>query len=52
MHESIARVGDPSGDGKITCSVGVNGGEMVEIDPKAHREKAKALRKQAGEQAH
>lgn len=50
LHESIAKIADPNGKGDITVSVGVNGGDMTEIDPKAHREKAKQLRAQADRQ--
>jgi hypothetical protein len=52
LHEALARVGDPSGDGSTKASIGVSGGEMHEIDPQKHRAEAKRLRKQAGEQTH
>lgn len=47
LHESLAKLGDPGGDGKTTVSFGVSGGEMHEIDPKKHRAEAKRLRDEA-----
>jgi len=44
LHEAIARVGDPSGDGSTSASFGESGGEMHTIDPKKHRAEAKRLR--------
>lgn len=44
LHDSLAKLADPGGDGKTTVSIGVGGGELHQIDPKAHREKAKRLR--------
>jgi hypothetical protein len=44
LHEAIARVADPAGDGSVTVSIGVNGGELIPLDMKKHRDRAKALR--------
>ncbi len=52
LHDALAKLGDPNGKGDTKTSFGVSGGEMHEIDPKAHRAKAKELRKAAGEQTH
>lgn len=52
LHESLAKLGDPSGDGSTTASFGVSGGEMHTIDAKAHRQKAKKLREEADQQTH
>ena len=43
LHDSIARM-VPKG---ATMSVGVSGGEMTEVDPGAHRQRAKELRDKA-----
>lgn len=44
LHDSIAAI-VPSDDTQV--SIGVSGGEMHQIDPKAHREAARKLREQA-----
>lgn len=44
LHESLAAI-VPSDDTRV--SIGVSGGEMHEIDPKAHRQEARRLREQA-----
>lgn len=49
LHDAMARIGDPDGTGEMTASIGVNGGEMVEIDAEKHRAEAKRLRKQANQ---
>lgn len=51
LHDALAKLGDPSGDGSTTVSFGVAGGEMAEIDPKKHRAEAKRLR-DAAEKTH
>jgi hypothetical protein len=43
LHDSLARM-VPDG---TSMSVGISGGEMHEVDPKAHREAARKLREQA-----
>lgn len=47
LHDALARLGDPSGDGSTTASFGVAGGEMHTIDAKKHRAEAKRLREEA-----
>lgn len=47
LHDSLAKLADPSGDGSTKVSVGLAGGEMHEIDPEAHRAAAKKLRTKA-----
>jgi hypothetical protein len=48
IHDALARLGDPSGDGSTKASFGIAGGEMHEIDPEAHKAEAERLRKKAG----
>jgi hypothetical protein len=47
LHDALAKISDPGGDGKTTVLMGVAGREMHEIDPKKHREQAKRLRDEA-----
>lgn len=44
LHESLAKLGDPGGDGQTRVSFGVAGGEMHEIEPEKHRAAAKKIR--------
>ena len=52
LHESIAKLADPAGDGSMTASFGIAGEEMHTIDAKAHKQKAKELREKAERQTH
>lgn len=52
VHDALAGLGDPHGDGSITTSFGVSGGEMHQIDPKKHRAEAKRLRAEAADKTH
>lgn len=51
LHESLARLGDPTGDGKTTVSFG-SAGNLQQIDPDQHRQRAAELRKQANRKTH
>lgn len=45
LHDSLAKLGDPGGDGSV--SIGVGGGELHPIDAKRHRAEGKRLREEA-----
>lgn len=52
LHESLAKLGDPTGDGRTKASFGVAGGDMHEIDAGKHRAIAKTLRERAKGKPH